>query len=393
MRYKNNKNLENNKSVRFYFDNKEYFGFEGDTLASALLANDVHLVGRSFKYHRPRGIYTAGSEEPNGIVQLETKEYTEPNRRVTEVQIYDGLKAFSQNNWPSVKFDAGAINDLLSPFFPAGFYYKTFMWPPKFWKAYEFFIRHAAGLGKSPKKDDPHKYEHFHYHCDVLVVGAGVSGLISAEIAANNNYKVLLIEQEDDLGGEILSTRNQDIKIDNLPINEWKNKIVDKLSKNSNIKIVKNTTCFAYLNYNLLLAVQEIDPEKGLYKKNDIKERIWKIRSKKVILATGTIERPIIFNNNDQVNWNEISVLLDEWKPELIIIGKPLNMDGTDSEIMKKVEKFVKHLKTIYDAQYEYIDERLTTFEAKEILIENKSDIVDANAAKILIDNWFNKEL
>ena len=191
MRYKNNKNLENNKSVRFYFDNKEYFGFEGDTLASALLANDVHLVGRSFKYHRPRGIYTAGSEEPNGIVQLETKEYTEPNRRVTEVQIYDGLKAFSQNNWPSVKFDAGAINDLLSPFFPAGFYYKTFMWPPKFWKAYEFFIRHAAGLGKSPKKDDPHKYEHFHYHCDVLVVGAGVSGLISAEIAANNNYCLL----------------------------------------------------------------------------------------------------------------------------------------------------------------------------------------------------------
>ena len=186
------------------FDNKEYFGFEGDTLASALLANDVHLVGRSFKYHRPRGIYTAGSEEPNGIVQLETKEYTEPNRRVTEVQIYEGLKAFSQNNWPSVKFDAGAINDLLSPFFPAGFYYKTFMWPPKFWKAYEFFIRHAAGLGKSPKKDDPHKYEHFHYHCDVLIVGAGVSGLISAEIAANNNYKVLLIEQEDDLGGEIV---------------------------------------------------------------------------------------------------------------------------------------------------------------------------------------------
>ncbi len=217
MRYKNNKNLENNKSVRFYFDNKEYFGFEGDTLASALLANDVHLVGRSFKYHRPRGIYTAGSEEPNGIVQLETKEYTEPNRRVTEVQIYDGLKAFSQNNWPSVKFDAGAINDLLSPFFP-------------------------AGLGKSPKKDDPHKYEHFHYHCDVLIVGAGVSGLISAEIAANKNYKVLLVEQEEDLGGEILSTKNQDIKIDNLPINEWKNKLVDKLSKNSNVKVVKNTT-------------------------------------------------------------------------------------------------------------------------------------------------------
>ena len=166
------------KSLNFYFDGKKYQGYEGDTLASALLANNIHFVGRSFKYHRPRGIVSAGSEEPNGIVQLETKEYTEPNRRVTEIQLYEGLKAFSQNNWPKINFDFGAINDLLSPFFPAGFYYKTFMWPPKFWKTYEFFIRHAAGLGKSPKKDDPHKYEHFHYHCDLLVVGSGVSGLI-----------------------------------------------------------------------------------------------------------------------------------------------------------------------------------------------------------------------
>ena len=129
--------INKDKKINFSFNGTIYQGYEGDTLASALIANGVHLVGRSFKYHRPRGIYTAGSEEPNGIVQLESKEYTEPNRRVTEVQIYEGLKAFSQNNWPSVKFDAGAINDLLSPFFPAGFYYKTFMWPPKFWKVYE----------------------------------------------------------------------------------------------------------------------------------------------------------------------------------------------------------------------------------------------------------------
>ena len=295
MRYKNNKNLENNKSVRFYFDNKEYFGFEGDTLASALLANDVHLVGRSFKYHRPRGIYTAGSEEPNGIVQLETKEYTEPNRRVTEVQIYEGLKAFSQNNWPSVKFDAGAINDLLSPFFPAGFYYKTFMWPPKFWKAYEFFIRHAAGLGKSPKKDDPHKYEHFHYHCDLLVVGSGVSGLYTAEIAAKNNLKVLLIEQENEFGGEILSSSGDNVQINNIPINDWKYKIINNLKSYSNVKIISNTTCFAYFHYNLLLAIQDLEPGKGLNKTNDIRQRIWKIRSKQVVLATGSIERPIIF--------------------------------------------------------------------------------------------------
>ena len=299
-RFPNNKKIEKNKILNFYFDGKKYQGYEGDTLASALLANNIHLVGRSFKYHRPRGIVSAGSEEPNGIVQLETKEYTEPNRRVTEIQLYEGLKAFSQNNWPSINFDFGAINDLLSPFFPAGFYYKTFMWPPKFWKTYEFFIRHAAGLGKSPKKDDPHKYEHFHYHCDLLVVGSGVSGLYTAEIAARNNLKVLLIEQENEIGGEILTTLGENTKINNTLINEWKNNVISNLKNFPNVKIVSNTTCFAYLHYNLLLAIQDLEPEKGLTKTHGIRQRIWKIRSKKVVLATGAIERPIIFNNNDR---------------------------------------------------------------------------------------------
>ncbi len=299
-RFPNNKNIEKNKKLNFYFDGKKYQGYEGDTLASALLANNIHLVGRSFKYHRPRGIVSAGSEEPNGIVQLETKEYTEPNRRVTEIQLYEGLKAFSQNNWPNINFDFGAINDLLSPFFPAGFYYKTFMWPPKFWKTYEFFIRHAAGLGKSPKKDDPHKYEHFHYHCDLLVVGSGVSGLYTAEIAARNNLKVLLIEQENEIGGEILTTLGENTKINNTLINEWKNNVINNLKNFSNVKIVSNTTCFAYFHYNLLLAIQDLEPENGLTKTHEIRQRIWKIRSKKVVLATGAIERPIIFNNNDR---------------------------------------------------------------------------------------------
>ena len=299
-RFKNNKNIEKNKIINFYFDGKKYQGYEGDTLASALLANQIHLIGRSFKYHRPRGILSSGSEEPNGIVQLETKEYTEPNRRVTEIQLYEGLKAFSQNNWPSVKFDFGAINDLLSPFFPAGFYYKTFMWPPKLWKTYEFFIRHAAGLGKSPQKDDPHKYEHFHYHCDLLIIGSGVSGLYTAEIAAKQNLKILLIEQENELGGEILSTNERNSKINNIPINDWKDNIYNKLKNYSNVKIVSNTTCFAYLHYNLLLAIQDLEPEKGLNKTHNVRQRIWKIRSKQVVLATGSIERPIIFNNNDR---------------------------------------------------------------------------------------------
>ena len=171
------------KKISFTFDGKKYFGLERDTLASALIRNGVFLVGRSFKYHRPRGVISAGNEEPNAIVQLESGNITEPNVRATEIEIYEGLSATSQNNYPTLNFDFGSINDLISRFIPAGFYYKTFMWPPKFWEKYEFFIRRAAGLGKSPTTDDPDKYEHFHYHCDLLIIGGGISGLYAAKLA------------------------------------------------------------------------------------------------------------------------------------------------------------------------------------------------------------------
>ena len=299
-RLKNNKNIGSNQKISFHFDNKKYFGYKGDTLASALLANNIHLIGRSFKYHRPRGFLSAGTEEPNGIIQLENGNVTEPNRRATEVLLYEGLTATSQNRWPNIKFDFGAINDFLSPFFPAGFYYKTFMWPPTFWKKYEFFIRHAAGLGKSPQNDDPHKYEHYHYHCDLLIVGSGVSGLYAAEMAAEHDLKVLLVEQEDKVGGSLLSDQNIEKKISDLSLIEWKNKISNNLKTKDNIKIITSTTLFAYMHYNYLLAIQDMNPEDGLKKKNNIRQIIWKIRAKKVILATGSIERPLTFDNNDR---------------------------------------------------------------------------------------------
>ena len=300
MRLQNNKNIDQTKKISFFFDRKKYYGYEGDTLASALLSNGVHLIGRSFKYHRPRGIISAGCEEPNGIVQLELNEFTEPNRRATEVILYDGLIAKSQNRWPSVRYDFGAINDLLAPFFPAGFYYKTFMWPPKFWKTYEHVIRHAAGLGNSPKKDDPHKYEHYHYHCDTLIVGSGVSGLYAAKIAASKNQKVLLVEQDNVIGGSILSSNNHNNKINGKSQTEWKNKVLEELNKLENIKIITDTTLFAYMHYNYLLAIQDLQPNKGKDKENSIRQIVWKIRAKKVILATGSIERPLTFNNNDR---------------------------------------------------------------------------------------------
>jgi len=300
MRLQNNKNLNQTKKIGFFFDGKKYYAHEGDTLASALLSNNVHLLGRSFKYHRPRGIISAGCEEPNGIVQLELNEFTEPNRRATEVVLYEGLIAKSQNRWPSIKYDVGVINDLLAPFFPAGFYYKTFMWPPKFWKTYEHFIRRAAGLGNSPKKNDPHKYEHYHYHCDTLIVGSGVSGLYAAKIAASKNLKVLLVEQEDQTGGAILSSNNYENKINGKSQTEWKHQITNELKKAKNVKIITSTTLFAYMHYNYLLAIQDLQPNKGKDKTNSIRQVLWKIRAKKVILATGSIERPLTFNNNDR---------------------------------------------------------------------------------------------
>ncbi len=276
------------KKISFSFDGKKYYGNEGSTLAEALLSNKIFVVGRSFKYHRPRGIISAGTEEPNAIVQLESGNITEPNAKATEIFLSEGLSAKSQNNWPTVNFDFGSINDFLSPFFPAGFYYKTFMWPPKFWKTYEYFIRKAAGLGESPKEDDPHKYEHFHYHCDVLIVGGGISGLYAAELAAKAKLKVLLIEQKSKLGGEINNSQLQNNVSANLL-----NKIQSNLKKYTNLKIVKNTSVFAYMHYNYILACQN-------YNYKNIRQIIWKIRAKKVVLATGSIERPLIFNNNDR---------------------------------------------------------------------------------------------
>ena len=174
------------------------------------------------------------------------------------------------------------------------------MWPPTFWKKYEFFIRQAAGLGKSPKTNDPHKYEHFHYHCDVLIVGSGVSGLYAAEMAAEQGLKILLVEQEDELGGALLSDQNSENKINDFSLLEWKNNILKNLIKKSNIKIIKSTTLFAYMHYNYLLAIQDLNSSDGLKKIGEVRQIIWKIRAKKVILATGSIERPITFDNNDR---------------------------------------------------------------------------------------------
>ncbi len=302
LRVKTSNFIDETYKISFKFNGKTYYGYKGDTLASALLANDIHLVGRSFKYHRPRGIMTAGSEEPNAIVQLHNDtSRTEPNVRATEIEIYEGLEASSQNCWPSVNFDIGGINNLLSPILPAGFYYKTFMWPASFWEKYEYFIRKSAGLGKSPTKPDPDIYEHKYIHCDVLIIGAGISGIMAAKISAKNGFKTLLIDEKPYLGGSTIYQNTENFKINNQTSSSWLNKEINEIKKIKNLEIKIRTSVAAFHGYNFLLARESLTDHLPLEQRdNKTRHRLLKIRAKKVITATGSLERPLIFDNNDR---------------------------------------------------------------------------------------------
>ena len=294
--------INRTERTSFKFNGKTLFGYKGDTLASALIANGVHLVGRSFKYHRPRGFLGCGSEEPNAIVQiLKNKARTEPNIRATQIEIFEGFEAKSQNCWPSVNFDIGEINSLFSPILPAGFYYKTFMWPANLWEKYEYFIRKSAGLGFSPTQRDPDLYDHKYYHCDVLIVGSGPAGLAAALVAVKSGKKVLLVDEKPEHGGSLIGSDNEVTSINNETPKEWINKTYLDLLKNKNIKILNRTSVAAYHNYNYLIMMQNLtDHLNEKEKKNKIRQRLWKVRAKKVILATGSIERTMVFDCNDR---------------------------------------------------------------------------------------------
>ncbi len=302
LRVKTSKFIDETYKVSFKFNGTTYYGYNGDTLASALLANGIHLVGRSFKYHRPRGIMTAGSEEPNAIVQLhKNTSRTEPNVRATEIEIYEGLEASSQNCWPSVNFDIGGINNFLSPLLPAGFYYKTFMWPASFWEKYEYFIRKSAGLGKSPIEPDPDIYEHKYIHCDVLVVGAGISGIMAAKTAAKNGFKTLLVDEKSYLGGSTIYQKSEHFKINNQISSSWLEKEINEIKKLTNLQIKTRTSVAAFHGYNFLLGRENLtDHLPPDQRKNKTRQRLLKIRAKKVVTATGSLERPLIFDNNDR---------------------------------------------------------------------------------------------
>jgi len=329
--------INREKKILFKFNGKKYFGYEGDTLASALIANGVHLVGRSFKYHRPRGFFGVGVDEPYALVQLYRNNETIPNIKATEQELFEGLEAKSVNCWPNVKFDIGAINNFLKIFLPAGFYYKTFMWPKSFWyKFYEPFIRKAAGFGIVSTQHDQERYEHKYEYCDLLITGSGPSGLASAYAAAKNGAKVILAEDKTRFGGSLLTTESN---IGNLNGKEWVDKVINELKTMTNVKIKNRAQVFGYYDHNMLVMSERITDHLPKSKKYIPKQRLWYIRAKEVVIASGSIERPLVFGNNDTPGVLLASAAKEYLKVYGVLVGKkPIIFTNNDSAYETAIE-------------------------------------------------------
>jgi sarcosine oxidase subunit alpha len=290
--------IDRNQTLSFRFDGRELQGYAGDTLASALLASGVRLVGRSFKYHRPRGILTAGSEEPNALVELRTGARREANTRATVAELFDGLEAQSQNRWPSLAFDLGSINSLFAPLFVAGFYYKTFMWPAAFWeKLYEPAIRRAAGLGRASAEPDPDHYEKAHAFCDVLVVGAGPAGLSAALTAGRSGARVIVCDEDFVLGGRLNSERHEIATMSGV---SWVRQVEAELQSLPEVRVMRRTTVFGAYDHGTFGAVERVSDHLLTPPAHQPRQRLWKIVAKRVVLAAGSVERPVVFGGNDR---------------------------------------------------------------------------------------------
>ena len=290
--------IDRSKTLRFHFDGLPFTGHPGDTLASALLANGVRLMGRSFKYHRPRGPISAGSEEPNALVHLRAGARQEPNTRATVAELFDGLTATSQNAWPSLKFDALAINDRFNTFFTAGFYYKTFMWPAAFWeKVYEPIIRRAAGLGALSRLEDPDSYDKGFLHCDLLVIGAGPAGLQAALTAGRAGARVILADEDFRMGGRLNA---ETFAVGDQTGADWAAAVTAELASLPSVRLMPRTTILAAMDHGIYSAVERVSDHLPEPLPHKPRQTLWRIYSAKAILTAGATERPIPFDNNDR---------------------------------------------------------------------------------------------
>ena len=289
--------IDRSRPLAFSFDGRAYEGFAGDTLASALMAAGVSLVGRSFKLRRPRGIVGSGAEEPNAIMQIGEGAAAQPNLPATQVDLRGGLSAHPTRGWPGVRFDIGAVNDLFGRALGAGFYYKTFMWPRSWWKHYEHAIRKSAGFGQAPDGPDPDRYEHMNAHCDVLVAGGGPAGLMAALAAAKSGARVILTDEQNEFGGSLLAST---ASIDGAPAAEWAASAVAELQDLEDCVLLPSGTVFGYHDHNFLTIAQRCAGHPDRPDGGGVRERLWRVRARQVVLAQGSLERPLVFCNNDR---------------------------------------------------------------------------------------------
>jgi len=285
--------IDRSKPINFTFEGKQYQGYHGDTIASALLANGVRLVGRSWKYHRPRGVVGDGAEEPNALFQVERGALTIPNVRGTQAQIYEGMVFNSTNAWPNVNFDLMSVFGVFSRFLPAGFYYKTFMWPKKFWMTYEHIIRKASGLGESPKEIDPDHYEKTNAHCDILVAGAGPSGLMAALAAGRTGARVMLVDEQEEFGGRLLSSKSL---IDSKPADKWLEEIVSELASMPEVTMIPRATVFGYHDANFLTVAERLSDHLAIKDRRGPPTAVSSYTNRYAIKLS---EKAVVFTNND----------------------------------------------------------------------------------------------